>query len=74
MTDVYNFGLIYYVVIEGKTLKEDKFEELKGLIDAKIGAFKDLEAHKRSPGKVTYLRNRIKDSITIYNNYVNAPI
>lgn len=72
--DVYNFGLIYNVVIEGKTLREDKFEELKGLIDAKIVAFKDLEAHRRSPGKVTYLRNRIKDSITIYNSYVNAPI
>jgi hypothetical protein len=72
--DVYNFGLIYQVVIEGKTLKEDKFDELKGLLNAKIDAFKDNEAHKRSPGKVTYLRNRIKDSITIYSNYVIVPV
>lgn len=72
--DVYNFGLIYQVVINGNSLKEDKFDELKRLIDAKIDAFKGIEAHKRSPGKVTYLRNRIKDSITIYSSYVNAPI
>ena len=72
--DVYNFGLIYQVVIEGKTLKEDKFDGLKGVIDAKIEAFKAIEAHRRSPGKVTYLRNRIKDSITIYSNYVNPTV
>lgn len=72
--DVYNFGLIYQVVIEGKALKEDKFDELKDLIDAKIEAFKSIDAHKRSPGKVTYLRNRIKDSITIYSNYVSPTV
>ena len=58
----------------GKTLKEDKFDELKTAINTKIEEIKGNDAHKRSPGKVTYLRNRIKDSITIYNNYVNAPI
>lgn len=72
--DVYNFGLIYQVVFMGNTLDETQFEDLKARIDAKIKAFKGIEAHRRSPGKVTYLRNRIKESITIYNNYVNAPI
>ena len=72
--DIFNFGLIYQVVLMGKTLKEDKFDELKTAINTKIEEIKGNDAHKRSPGKVTYLRNRIKDSITIYNNYVNAPI
>jgi len=72
--DVFNFGLIYHVILMGKTLKEDEFDNLKSDINAKIEAFKGIDAHKRSPGKVTYLRNRIKDSITIYSNYVSAPI
>ena len=72
--DVYNFGLIYQVIFMGNTLDETRFDALKTSIDAKIGTFKGIDAHKRSPGKVTYLRKRIKDSITIYESYVNAPI
>ena len=72
--DLYNFGLVYYVVICGYTLKEDKYDELKADISAKIDEIKLVDAHKRSPGKVTYLRMRIKQSITIYQNYVNTPV
>lgn len=72
--DLYNFGLIYYVVICGYTLKEDLYDELKAAIAAKYDVIKAVDAHRRSPGKVTYLRTRIKESISVYNDYVNAPV
>ena len=72
--DLYNFGLIYYVVVCGYTLKEDMYGDLKAAIAAKYEVIKAVDAHRRSPGKVTYLRTRIKESITVYENYVNAPV
>ena len=72
--DLYNFGLIYYVVVCGYTLKEDMYNDLKNAIAAKYEVIKAVDAHRRSPGKVTYLRTRIKESITVYENYVNAPV
>ena len=72
--DMYNFGLIYYVVVCGNTLKEDKYNELKTAIASKIEDLKAVDAHRRSPGKVTYLRIRIKESIAIYSSYVVPPI
>lgn len=72
--DLYNFGLIYYVVVCGYTLKEDKYEDLKAGIVAKYDEMKAVDAHRRSPGKVTYLRTRIKESITAYKDYVNIPV
>lgn len=72
--DMYNFGLIYYVVICGYTLKEDKYEELKSALHDKIEEIRGVDAHRRSPGKVTYLRVRIQNSISVYNNYVNEPV
>lgn len=72
--DLYNFGLIYYVVICGYTLKEDRYDELKAAIAAKYDVIKAVDAHRRSPGKVTYLRTRIKESISVYNDYVNPPV
>jgi hypothetical protein len=72
--DLYNFGLIYYVVVCGYTLKEDMYNDLKDAIAAKYEVIKAVDAHRRSPGKVTYLRTRIKESITVYENYVNAPV
>ena len=72
--DLYNFGLIYYVVVCGYTLKEDMYDDLKAAIAAKYEVIKAVDAHRRSPGKVTYLRTRIKESITVYENYVNAAV
>lgn len=71
--DLYNFGLIYYVVVCGYTLKEDQYNELKNAITAKYDVIKAVDAHRRSPGKVTYLRTRIKESISVYKDYVNVP-
>lgn len=63
-------GLIFWVLIKGKTLDATRFVDLKNQISAKIAEFKALEGHRRSPNAVTNLRSRIRGSIDIYQGYV----
>ncbi len=65
------FGLIYYIILCGKSLQEDKYEELNVKLEIKIKEYSADEKHKRSPNSVTYLRQRIKGSIEIYSRYIN---
>lgn len=67
--DVYLFGLVYKVVFENKSIdiskKEQLLDELKGVIQS----LKRDDSHKKSPGKLKYLKERIKQSIEVYNKY-----
>ena len=63
-------GLIYHVLIKGKELDTARFADLKNDLTAKIGEFKGIEGHRRSPNAVTHLRRRIRGSIEIYQSYV----
>lgn len=67
--DVYLFGLVYKVVFENKSIdiskKEQLLDELKGVIQS----LKRNDSHKKSPGKLKYLKERIKQSIEVYNKY-----
>lgn len=72
--DMYLFGLIYFVVIKDKTIDRTKNEEILSSIQNKIddSNFK-TEAHKRAPNALKYTVERIKESIQIYQNYVQEP-
>lgn len=72
--DMYLFGLIYFVVIKDKTIDKTKKEEILSSIQNKIddSNFK-TEAHKRAPNALKYTVERIKESIQIYQNYVQEP-
>lgn len=70
--DVYFFGLIYIIVFENKTLDITRGEELRLELDNKITEFKANDGHKKAPGALKYLKERITSSIEIYNKYTNG--
>jgi hypothetical protein len=67
--DYWLFGLIYYIVFEGKTLKPDTngmVTELSQNIKAKRGD----ENYAKTPNRLGNLRERMKESIEIVKKYV----
>lgn len=66
------FGLIYAVIFEDKVIDITRRAELIADIDAKIAEFKSVDAHKKAPSALKYLRARITISIEIYNNYLHG--
>lgn len=72
--DMYLLGLIYYVIIKGKTIDITNKDDLDSAIKNKINDanFKS-EAHKRAPNALKYTVERIKASINIYKDYVQEP-
>lgn len=70
--DTYLFGLIYAVIFEDKAIDITRREELIADIEAKIAEFKRVDAHKKAPSALKYLRARINSSIEIYNNYLHG--
>ncbi len=70
-TDIYFFGLIYYVVFLGKQINLDKKDEIIQEIEAQIKIFKDDSSHSRSPAALKYLKQRLDRSVEIYKKYQN---
>ena len=67
--DYWLFGLIYYLVFEGKTLKPDTsgmVTELSQIIKAK----RDDKNYSKTPNRLGNLRERMKESIEIVKKYV----
>lgn len=73
--DVYIFGLVYYTILKGKIITEDKKEKLTTLAENQLKYFKELSkdcnAHKKTPSALKYLKQRIKKSIQIYEGLIN---
>ena len=72
-SDVYMFGLVYNIVIEGNNLDFARKEALMGELQNKISIFKRDDGHKASPSLLKYMRNRVEQSINIFNRYVIHP-
>ncbi|MCQ2265835.1 MAG: hypothetical protein MJZ46_07355, partial [Bacteroidales bacterium] len=68
--DYWLFGLIYYVVFKGKVLNDD-ISELCNEIKKKIQ--KKKSEYSKTPNQLGHTRERIKESIQIYQNYVQEP-
>ena len=69
--DVYLFGLIYYIIVEGKTISvtgEGLFAEL----DEKVDNFKGDSKHTTSPSAFKHMRGRVKASIEIYSKHLQT--
>ena len=81
--DYWLFGLIYCVVFEGKVLKDDTVDVLCKKIAEEILSKKgpdkeenknaDQKAYSRTPNLLGHTRERINESIKIYQNYVREP-
>lgn len=69
--DVYLFGLIYEIVFENRAIDVVRKDALKVELDAQIAVFKASDLHKRNPGALKYLKQRITDSVNIYKKYIH---
>ena len=68
--DVYMFGLVYNVVIEGNSIDYHHKEELLGKLSQKIHQFKNSsDTHKSSPSLLKHMRKRVEESLKIFNHY-----
>ncbi len=68
--DVYLFGLIYQVIFEKNSLDFSKSSKLKEELSKKVDEFKSNLSHQKTPNNLSYLRDRISQSIEIYQKYV----
>lgn len=66
--DIYFFGLFYNLMFEKRGIDITRKNELKNALDMKWNAYE--EKHKRSPKAKKYLRQRLMDSISIYEQYL----
>ncbi|MDO4697580.1 MAG: DUF262 domain-containing protein [Pasteurellaceae bacterium] len=71
--DMYLFGAIYYILLDGCSINYDKNYEIRNEIENCINDMKNDERHSRSPNGLTHLRKRISRSIEIYGEYLNEP-
>lgn len=70
--DIYLFGLIYAILFIDKTIDVERRDALKIELEHKITEFKAVDAHKKAPGALKYLKARIDASIEIYRRYTNG--
>lgn len=68
--DTQLFGLVYQVVFKKRAIDTSKKDDLKECLNNKIEEFKKEFSHQKSPNNLGHLRNRISQSISIYEKYI----
>lgn len=75
--DIYYFGLIYHIFFKKKTLNLTRKDELLKILEDKITEIKFVDKdnyipnfHVKNPAALKYLRQRMKESIDIYEAYL----
>lgn len=68
--DYWLFGMIYYIVFDGKQIKEDATDLVSELITEIILKKEDKDGYAKNPNQLGFLRERLKKSIEIYSKYV----
>ena len=69
--DYWLFGLIFWVLFEGKVLKDGILDNLGEDIRKKIEEAKAKDKYRSRPNDLGHLRDRIDESIEIYKKYVS---
>jgi uncharacterized protein with ParB-like and HNH nuclease domain len=69
--DIYLFGLFYHIIFNKASIDEAGKDELKEKLDNEIQQSKSSESHRRSPNNLGHLRNRISQSIQIYEGHLS---
>ncbi|UJS26009.1 DUF262 domain-containing protein [Thiothrix winogradskyi] len=69
--DTYIFGLIYQIIFQKKKVDVSKKDHLMHEIKAAIENFKQVGSHKKSPNNLGHLRERISQSISIYERFTS---
>lgn len=68
--DTYLFGSIYQVIFKNKKIDLLKRENLEYELEQKIKEFKGIPSHKKTPNNLGNLRERMSQSISIYERYI----
>lgn len=68
--DYWLYGLIYHIVFEGKELNDD-INQLFVKVKKAIRSKKNNHSYSKTPNGLTNLRDRIQDSIKIYQPHVH---
>lgn len=75
--DYWLFGLIYFIVFEGRCLKDDlsrcesgNKSSLKEEIQARVNQHKNESDYLKNTNRLVNIRQRLKESCEIYKNYV----
>lgn len=68
--DMRLFGLVFYVMFDGKSIKLSEREEILKIIQEKANELRKNPEYAKSPNNLYYLRQRIADSIAIYKEYL----
>lgn len=68
--DTYLFGLIYFVLFEGRDVDLQESEELIYNLNEVKNEFKLNSLHTRNPSALKYLRERMLKSITVYKDFL----
>ncbi len=69
-TDNYLFGLVYYCLLEGKSIKDDQVDSLKAEILNNIRKQKKDEKHAKGPNQLRHIRKRLSQSLSTFKKYV----
>lgn len=64
------FGLVYQVLFLGKSMDENKKDDLLNDLRQLIDNFKNDDKHREHPNGLSHIRRRLKESISIYSRYV----
>lgn len=69
--DYWLFGLIYWIVFKGENLNDEILEQLCNTIKNTIQ--KKKSEYSKTPNQLGHTRERVKESIDIYENHVHVP-
>ena len=70
--DYWLFGLLYWVIFENKKFENANFDNLIKEIKNKIEEIKQDESYKKTPNALWKIRERLVQSIEIYESYTNG--
>ena len=64
--DTYFFGLIYYIVFQGRDINISGKQNLNRILDNLYESYKESSLHSRSPNALKYMQKRMEESINTY--------
>lgn len=68
--DTYFFGLIYYILFEGKDIDLSGKQSLNQELEKLYEGYKSNNLHSRSPNALKYMQKRMEDSINTYAQHL----
>ena len=65
--DTYFFGLIYYIVFQGRDIDISGKQNLIQILDNLYESYKESYLHSRSPNALKYMQKRMEESVNTYS-------